>query len=360
MNSPYIVWLDEVERTSSDVVGGKFGSLAEMTRNGFAVPPGFAVTTEAYRRFMASSGLAERAEAARAVDSDDLAAAEAASAGMTAAIQAAELPADVEGAIREAYERMAETAGAPKPPVAVRSSAVAEDLAGASFAGQYETFLWILGADEVVAHVKRCWTGLFSVPALTYHRAEASATDPGMAVGVQLMVTPRAAGVMFTLDPLNGDRSRVVIEAAWGLGEAVVGGEVNPDRYAVNKVTFDVLVTEIATKDAECRFDPETRSVRMVPVPEERRDAPCLEDADLVELVTLGKRVEAHWQAPMDIEWAVDDGHRIHVLQVRPETVWSQKPREPLGQPGVSGIDRVLGTFMARTAGPPGAGEDEG
>jgi pyruvate,water dikinase len=352
MSEPHVVWLDDPELASAEVLGGKFGSLAEMTRSGFAVPPGFGVTTTAYRRFMESSRLGDQAAEARSVDPDELAAVEAASARMTAAVEAAPMPSDVEAAVRAAYARLEQTAGVADAPVAVRSSGVAEDLGGASFAGQYQTFLWVQGADEVLRHVRRCWTGLFSAPVLTYRPAgaEALASEPGMAVGVQQMVLPQAAGVMFTLDPINGDRSKVVIEGAWGLGEAVVGGEVTPDRYRVDKVTFEILGRELSSKDVECRFDPATRTVRMVPVPQERRTVSCLEDAHVVELATLARRIERHRGAPMDIEWAVDEGGRVHVLQVRPETVWSRKRKEPVSRGAGGGVERVLAKFMAGAA----------
>jgi pyruvate,water dikinase len=280
---------------------------------------------------------------------------------MAAAIEAAPLPGDVDAAIDAGYARLEELAGEAGTPVAVRSSGVAEDLGGASFAGQYETFLWVLGAAEVRRHVRRCWTGLFSAPVLTYRPAGddgGAARDPGMAVGVQRMVLPRAAGVMFTLDPVNGDRSKVVIEGAWGLGEAVVGGEVTPDRYRVDKVTREVLAREISTKEVECRFDPDARAVRMVPVPDDRRDAACLEDAHVAELVELARRIERHRGAPMDIEWAVDAGGGVHVLQVRPETVWSRRARQPVAGPAGSGVQRVLAKFMAGAVPAPARGEE--
>jgi pyruvate,water dikinase len=359
VNEPLVVWIDDPAEGAAAVLGGKFASLAEMARAGFAVPAGFAVTTAAYRRFLAASGLEDRAREARQVDPDDLAAVEAASAGMAAAIEASPLPPDVEAAIDAGYARLEQLAGEPGTPVAVRSSGVAEDLGGASFAGQYETFLWVMGAEEVRRHVRRCWTGLFSAPVLTYRPAGEGAADrdPGMAVGVQRMVVPRAAGVMFTIDPLNGDRSKVVIEGAWGLGEAVVGGEVTPDRFRVDKVTLEVLAREISTKEVECRFDPDARAVRMAPVPEDRRDAACLEDHHVAELAALAKRIERHRGAPMDIEWAID-GAGVHVLQVRPETVWSRRAKQPVAGAGGSGVQRVLAKFMAGAVPAPAPGEE--
>ncbi len=305
MSDVHVVWLDDVERASPDVLGGKLSNLAQMMRGGFAVPPAFGVTTAAFRRFLAASGLEPAAMAALAVNARDLEAVQTASALMSAAILEADLPADVEVAIRGAYAHLESVTGAEGVPVAVRSSGVAEDLAAASFAGQYETFLWIMGADEVLRHVRRCWTGPFSVPGPTYRHEGGPLASLGMAVGVQVMVTARVAGVMFTLDPVNGDRSKVVIEGAWGLGETVVGGEVNPDRYRVDKVTLELLGQDWQARTSNpgstrrwgrCRHG--RRATRAPP--------------DLLPGARPGDRAGAGWPSgsrrhrgePVDIEWA--------------------------------------------------------
>jgi pyruvate,water dikinase len=159
------------------------------------------------------------------------------------------------------------------------------------------------------------------------------------------MVRPRAAGVMFTLDPVTGDRSKIVIEGSWGLGEAVVSGEVTPDRFRVDKVTLDVVDRTISEKAVEFRFDPGA-GVGLREVPEERRGVSCLEDAHVLQLATLAKRIEAHRGAPQDIEWAVDEPGTAHVLQVRPETVWSRRGARTVSVGGRSAVDLVLGTFV--------------
>jgi pyruvate,water dikinase len=161
------------------------------------------------------------------------------------------------------------------------------------------------------------------------------------------MVAARAAGVMFTLDPLSGDRSKIVIEACWGLGEGVVSGDVTPDRHRVDKVTLELLGSEIASKLQEHRFDAGTGAVVLADVPEDRRDASCLETEHVARLAELGKRIERHRGAPQDIEWAVDQGGQVRVLQVRPETVWSRRPAQSVvGSGGAKGVDRVLAKFM--------------
>lgn len=350
-DASYIVWLDEAsDQDAASLLGGKFGSLAEMTTAGFEVPAGFAVTTRAYRTFVEENALLDELVAARdEAGSEDLAAVEAVSARVAERLRDAPMPAGLENEIAAAYERLAEHAGDARVPTAVRSSGVSEDLAGASFAGQYDTFLWVVGAEQVAAHVRGCWAGLANPAVLTYRPEGEATADPlrdGMAVGVQRMVPAVAAGVMFTLDPVSGDRSKIVMEACWGLGEGVVKGDVTPQRLRVDKVTLEILGREISRQDEEYRFDRDAGEVRLAPVPEERRAAACVDDAQIVDLAKLGKRIERHRGAPQDIEWAVDDRGAVHLLQVRPETVWSRRPPPTVSEsePG-SGLDRVLSRF---------------
>jgi pyruvate, water dikinase len=273
----------------------------------------------------------------------------------------AELPADLVADVETAYaelEARTDTAGVP---VAVRSSGVSEDLEGASFAGQYDTYLWIRGAEDVLTHVRRCWSGLFGPQVLTYRPADGvPLVDgehlPGMCVGVQQMVEARAAGVMFTLDPVNGDRSKIVIEGCFGLGEGVVKGDITPDRFRVDKVTLEILASEISTQEQEYGFDAAAGEVGLLDVDPERGAQPCLSEAEVVEIATLGKRIERHRGAPMDMEWAVGGDGKLHLLQARPETVWASKPGASVtaSAPGAGAVDRVLAKFMSFG---PGAGQ---
>ena len=272
------------------------------------------------------------------------------SAEFSAAIERAPLPAELESAIREAYAELERRAGQPDVAVAVRSSGESEDLGGASFAGQYDTFLWIRGAEGLLAHVRRCWAGMFGAAVLTYRTdaggdADAAVPDHGICVGVQQMVEPQAAGGMFTLDPLTGDRSKVVIEGCWGLGEGVVSGGVTPSRYVVDKVTFEVLKRDVAHQELQYGFDPSLGAVGLVPVDPELTDASCLDDVQITALATLAKRIEHHRGAPQDIEWAVGAKGEVHVLQVRPETVWSQRTVEQLVAAPKSAVSHVLARF---------------
>jgi pyruvate,water dikinase len=305
---PLIVWFDEDRDPATELLGGKVAGLAEMTRAGLDVPPGFGVTTAAHERFASDPGVLRQAG--------------------------------------DAYEALARRLGVPSPPVAVRSSGQAEDIAEASFAGQYDTYLWVTGADAVVEHVEMVWRS--SLSSHTRHYREDRALGSGaslMCVGVQLMVEARTAGVMFTLNPLNGDRSLVMIEASWGLGEAVVKGDVNPDRYSVSKVTGSVVATEIGDKAHEYRFDPGSGRVAAVPVAGPRRGEACLSPGEVGHLARLGKQVEKLRGAPQDIEWAIDGAGRIYLLQVRPETVWSSRAPDPPREAG-GAVQSVIASFL--------------
>lgn len=343
-----VLWIDDPSAAASPLLGGKFASLAQMSAAGFNVPPGFGITTAGYRHFLRSAGLEGRArEVYLRAACSDLAGIQAISAEFTAAINSAPMPLDLQNEIRAAYAELERRTGEPAVPVAVRSSGESEDLAGASFAGQYYTFLWIRGTDDLLAHVRRCWAGMFGAAVLTYRGGDGQATetDRGICVGIQQMVPARSAGVMFTLDPVTGDRSKAVIEGCWGLGEGVVGGCLTPSRYVVDKVTFEISRREIPRQESMYGFDPATATVGLVPVDERLRDAPCLTDEQIRTLVELAKRIERHRGAPQDIEWAVSDTGRIHVLQVRPETVWTHRQSTQLVTERKSAVDHVLARF---------------
>jgi pyruvate,water dikinase len=359
MSAPSIRWTDEPGATAAEL-GGKVNSLAEMAAAGFEVPPAFGVTTSAFRRFAEEAGLVERIAAVRAgLDVADLAAVEAASREIAQLIQDAPMPADLEADIRAAYARLSERAGATtSTPVAVRSSGVNEDLEGASFAGQYDTYLWICGADSVLEHVRRCWSGLFNPAVLTYRPSDAvdgggAPEDlPGMCVGVQLMVRARTAGVMFTLDPVSGDRSKIVIESCWGLGEGVVKGDVTPDLHRVDKITLEVLDREVSEQTHEYRFDEAARGVGLLPITDGRGAECSLSEQEVVTIAELGKRVERHRGAPQDLEWAIDHDGSLRLLQARPETVWAaRRAAAKAAEPAGTATDRVMATFLRFGAG---------
>ena len=234
-----------------------------------------------------------------------------------------------------AYAALCEECGDTRLPVAVRSSATSEDSAEASFAGLQDTYLWVHGADSVLDHVRRCWASLYSVESVTYRlRRGIPEDDLGMAVVVQRMVGARSSGVMFTRSPLTGDRSVVAIDASWGLGSAVVSGDVTPDSFVVSKVTGEVPADR-RHQDPLAPARPVGHGVVETDVPADLQDRPSLSDEEIAELVAIARRVEAHYGCPQDIEWAVAErtgGETSSCCRAGPETVWAAKdaaPRRP-------------------------------
>ena len=351
--SRYVLWFEEIDKSKLPEVGGKNASLGEMTRAGIRVPPGFAVTTASYVKFLEEAGIKDEIyRILRGVDPDDVARINEASSRIRELIESSEMPRDVREAIEDAYLKLCRRVGVDDLPVAVRSSATAEDLPTASFAGQQETYLWVRGVDEVVRKVMKCWSSLFTPRAISYRiRMGFPHEKVLISVGVQKMVNAKAAGVMFTLNPLNGDPSKIVIEGSWGLGEMVVSGNVTPDKYMVDKVTFEILERTISPKTVECVFDPSKGELVHVEVPPERQRVPCLNDQEIVELARIAKSIEEHYGCAQDIEWAIDKDlefpENVFILQSRPETVWSQRKREPvLG--GKSGFELLMERAMKR------------
>jgi pyruvate,water dikinase len=409
--------LAEVRQGHRAAVGGKAAALGELTAAGIPVPPGFAVTTAAFRCALAAidpgglipvwmEGLAP----------DDPAAIAEAAAQVRERILSASVPPQVHDAITTCYQTLGLTdrpAGpaphaspGPSPaarerpgvPVAVRSSATGEDSDAASFAGLADTYLWVRGEDAVADHVRRCWASLYSAEAVSYRRRQ-ELPEHGLAMGVvvQAMVDPRCAGVMFTRSPVTGDPSVVVVEASWGLGSALVSGEVTPDSYVVSKVTGEILRRTVSTKLRSHRRDASGTGVCTLDVPEHLRDVPCLADAEIQALARLGLRVSEHYGTPQDIEWAVTDdappgepgqhgrpsqhaqhdepvqraqhgragqdrepglpggaagqddaGRRLVLLQSRPETVWSRRRTAPMAAPKARAFDHVLERLSLR------------
>ena len=239
---PLVCWFEDCASDSLPLVGGKNASLGELLKAGARVPPGFAVTTAGFRQFMEQNHLPECIrQVLEPLDPDDTAALERASAAVRREIEQAPFSIALEDAIGEFYRRLSLHCCMPATPVAVRSSATAEDLPDASFAGQQDTYLWIRGVDDVLEHVRRCIASLYTSRAIAYRKRMGFAQDEvAISVGVQKMVDAYTAGVMFTLNPVTGDRSAIVIDANFGFGESVVSGEVTPDQFHLNKITMEV------------------------------------------------------------------------------------------------------------------------
>jgi len=329
-----ILWFENYQPTDAPVVGGKNASLGTLFGAGLPVPPGFAVSADCYRKALADGGIAGQLDALiAAVDPADPASVAAAGAHARALIGSLDAPAGLAAAIRAAYAELGARCGGTSPgdanvPVAVRSSATCEDQPDASFAGEHDTYLWVRGGDAVVDCVLRCWASLFTDRGIAY-RLERGYGRAGaaMSVGVQQMVRPRAAGVAFTLNPLNGDRSQIAIDASWGFGEAVVSGEVTPDNFGVDKVMGTITKRTISAKTLEYRLT-DADTVVACAVSAERQSVPCLTDEEILAVARLARRAEKHYRCPQDVEWALQgpDGD-VMLLQSRPETVWSRRPR---------------------------------
>jgi pyruvate, water dikinase len=257
------------------------------------------------------------------------------------AVRATEIPEAVRSEIAAAYGALGDD-----EPVAVRSSAVGEDSGEATFAGQQETYLWVRGADAVCDAVRDCWASTFSAPAMSYRARMAADRPPEMGVTVQRMVDAAVSGVMFTCNPVSGDPSVVAVNASWGLGLGVVGGEVTPDEYLVSKVTGEVVRRNVAAKHIEYRAGPSGSGTVCVPVDEARQSEACLEEDRLAALVDVARRVQRYFGSHQDVEWALAEDGDLFVVQSRPVTATGAKKDEATPKPA-SALSLVMGRFGA-------------
>ena len=324
----------KLDKSSLPLVGGKNASLGEMINADIRVPPGFAVTTDSYAVFMEKAGINDTIFSLLAdLDPDNIDALNQAAEKVQEMIRSAVIPDDVQKSISDGYSLLCKQCEVDALPVAVRSSATAEDLPTASFAGQQDTYLWIMEADRVIESVRKCWASLYTPRAISYRvKNDFPHEKVLISVGVQKMVNSRAAGVMFTLNPTDGDISKVVIEGSWGLGETVVSGSVNPDKFVVDKVMLEINERTISTKHIECVYDAEKGETVDADVADDMQCVCCLADDEIKALVSAAKHIESHYGRPMDIEWAIDKDisfpENMFIVQARPETVWSQRKTE--------------------------------
>ena len=335
--------LAELRAADEERFGGKSTSLGELMAAEIPVPPGFAISTSAFHAFLSEGGLDDRiAEAIAGARADDVATVQAAADAIREAVCATEVPEDVRAEIAAAYAALGDDA-----PVAVRSSAVGEDSGEATFAGQQETYLWVRGADHVVSAVRDCWASTFSAPAMSYRAKMAADRQPEMGVTVQAMVDAAVSGVMFTCNPVSGDPSVVAVNASWGLGLGVVGGEVTPDEYLVSKVTGEVVRRDIAAKHIEYRADPSGRGTVCVDVEEARQSEPALDDDALAPLVDVARRVQKYFGSHQDVEWALAGDGSLYVVQSRPVTAAGAAAKAAEAPAPGSALAMVMSKFGA-------------
>ncbi|MFI6523267.1 rifamycin-inactivating phosphotransferase [Streptomyces uncialis] len=320
MIEQYVLDLQEVDETQVAVVGGKGAHLGGLSRiEGIRVPDGFCVTTDAFRRIMAEApSIDDQLDRLSRLDPDDREAIRTLSARIRRTIEGIALPDDLAAAITRALARLGEQSG-----YAVRSSATAEDLPTASFAGQQDTYLNVVGPAAVLQHISRCWASLFTERAVTYRRRNGiDHRTVRMAVVVQRMVFPHAAGILFTADPLTGNRKVATVDAGFGLGEALVSGLVNPDVFKVRD--GEIVAKAVAAKQRAVHARP-TGGTEEVTIDPRRQGEPTLTDAQVVRLVELGRRIEAHFGRPQDIEWCLLDDD-FQMVQSRPITTLFPAP----------------------------------
>lgn len=328
----FLLWFEQLERKDVDIVGGKSSSLGEMTaKTDVPVPYGFATTAYAYRYFIKESGLEEKMRSilSELTDVENSALLRDVSARLRDAIMVEKMPQDLQDAIGAAYVELGKRVGEENPYVAVRSSATAEDLPDASFAGQQDTYLNVQGAETIIAKVKECYASCFTDRAVYYREKQGfDHIEVALSAVVQMMVFSKTSGVMFTVNVATGDDNNILIEAAFGLGEYVVQGTVTPDNYTISKHDHKIIdrcvneqdIMLVRKKGGDCEE---------VQVPEELRKVQTLTDEQILELADYAKKIEKHYGCYMDMEWGVDERtNKIWILQARPETVWSSRNKE--------------------------------
>ena len=341
-----VVWLEEVGKNDLSIVGGKGASLGEMINIGVPVPGGFAVTAQAFRDFLNRAGIAKKLFEALKVDVNQESELHRAEETAKKLIMEAKVPEDIEMAIKSRYEELCKREGE-QVFVAVRSSATAEDLPDASFAGQQETFLNMRGAEDVFNAVRKCWASLYGARAIFYRVEQGFEHDKvNLSAIVQKMVDSEKSGVMFSSEPSTGE-ALVVIEGAWGLGESVVSGSVSPDNFVVDRKTKNIISKYIATKEIMIIRDPKTQKTVTIKVPAEKKEAIVLTDNEAIELAKYAEVLEKHYGIPQDIEWGVEKD-KIYILQSRPITTINNAKK---AEPALAASGKVLFTGLGAAPG---------
>jgi pyruvate,water dikinase len=321
----FIRWFRELTKKDVPIAGGKGANLGEMTRAGLPVPPGYVITVDAFRRFYEANKLGDEVNARLAhLNVDDPAQLRDVSEALQGLIRRAHVPDDVRKAVVEAYDELSKREGVQQEFVAIRSSATVEDTAQFSFAGMFQSFLNVRGSDELIRRVKDCWASLFGARVLFYRIKQGLMGEQLIAVIVEKMVNAEKSGVLFTVDPATNDPNVLVIEAAWGLGEVVVSGQVTPDRYEIDKRSLALVNKVIGHKDFMLVRDPKTGENVRVDLPEDKANAQVLTDQEVHDLAELGVRDEEHYRAAQDAEWAIEKG-KVYLVQTRPVTTLAPK-----------------------------------
>lgn len=347
-----VLWFDELHREDVNLVGGKSSSLGEMTSSmDVPVPYGFATTARAYQYFMTQTGLNDKVNDLLASiqdyeNSDEL---HTACEQIRNLIVNATMPADLAADIEQAYADLAKKMGQTDPFVAIRSSATAEDLPNASFAGQQESYLNIKGAADVVNRVQQCYSSLFTDRATYYrHKQHFPHEKVALSAAIQMMVFSRASGIMFSVNVADGDASKIVIDAIYGLGEYIVLGKVTPDHFVIDKQSMKIVEKNIIKQPVQLMRLP-GGGTKEESVPDELQGQPVLTDAQVIELAGYAKEIERHYGCYMDMEYALDTNtNRLWIVQARPETVWSQRNKHKDAADDEDVVDEADAKFIVR------------
>jgi len=353
MSMEYVEFFEELKKEDVDIAGGKGANLGELTRAGIPVPPGFVITSATYQRFMDETGITQEImDILDALDVNNNKELQKSAQEIIKIITETPIPDEISSLIIEAYNALCHRIGKENAFVAIRSSATAEDLPEASFAGQQDTYLNVKGPEDLIKYVRKCWASLFGARAIFYR--EENNFDHSkvyIAVVVQEMVDAEKAGVMFTVHPSTGEE-KILIEGAWGLGEGVVSGTVTPDTYWLDKATGQLLQKQVSEKKTMFQKKSEDGQTVQIPVPDDLKNKQVLDDAELAQLVELGKKIQEHYQFPQDTEWAIEN-EKIYMLQSRPVTTldMSTTSAEGISQGERTVITKGLGASPGMAAG---------
>ncbi len=353
MSMEYVEFFEELKKEDVDIAGGKGANLGELTQAGIPVPPGFVITSATYQRFMDETGITQEImDILDALDVNNNKELQKSAREIIKIITETPIPDEISSLIIEAYNALCHRIGKENAFVAIRSSATAEDLPEASFAGQQDTYLNVKGPEDLIKYVRKCWASLFGARAIFYR--EENNFDHSkvyIAVVVQEMVDAEKAGVMFTVHPSTGEE-KILIEGAWGLGEGVVSGTVTPDTYWLDKATGQLLQKQVSEKKTMFQKKSEDGQTVQIPVPDDLKNKQVLDDAELAQLVELGKKIQEHYQFPQDTEWAIEN-EKIYMLQSRPVTTldMSTTSAEGISQGERTVITKGLGASPGMAAG---------
>ena len=339
------IWYEEMDGNDYPLVGKKNANLGEMIKAGIPVAPGFAITIHANDKFITDTGIkAELEKKLPDLGEVTYETAKEASEFAIKLIENAALPPDLEEALLADYRKLISRYPTSACPVAVRSSG------SVSMPGQMETYLNICGEKDFIDYVKKCWSSAYNVEAIMYRMNKGMPFLFNIGVGIPKMVNSRVSGVIFTINPVNGDPSKISIDASCGLGEAVVSGIVTPDTYLIDKITMEPIKTSVGSKEIQCVYRENGSDIVQVPVPEEKRCVPCLSRQEMLELARVGKLIEDYYGKAYDIEFGIDADmpfpENIVILQVRPESVWSKKEVAAKTERKRDPMERIVGQLL--------------